>query len=540
MQDFLRRTEDSKKHFKDYFNIRMGKNKKLIRLFGKTIFDNSRKSLPIESSAESKSAESANEDSKNMDSEKAESSKIDSIKANSSAHATNTAKSASKNKSQIFYILRDITESGGGERVCANLANALIERGKSVHIISLFCLNEKPCYALDPRIPITYLSHTSPSCTSPNAAKSLKKLWIKLVYRWILCLKACGIINAYARQALAGTSAHADTITALGNDGWFIPLRKLKIKGKNAIKYARIWHIQAPKKARKALSFFDFIIILSPRQIATWRTFHKHIKVIPNFLPNLPSKTTNHAQRRILAVGRLTEQKAFLRLLDIWAMVRARIAGDGVEKLRAKAESSADSSAKSSTDFKADSSALDLSLRAQSAKQSIKSSDSIESAEPTNTKSSQNSLTYVRDWQLVIVGDGVQKAQLEQKIIDKHLQDSVMMKPFTSDIESEYLSASIYALSSRNEGFPMVLVEASSYALPSVAFDVDSGPSDIIDDGVNGYLVKDGDLSVFAERLLVLMSNEAKRESMGNKARTMMQERFGKETIMRLWDEALG
>ena len=94
MQNFLRRTEDSKKRFKDYFNIRMTKNKKLIRLFGKTIFDNSRENLPIES----KSAESAN---------------ADSIKANSSAQAINTAKSASTNKSKIFYILRDITESGG-------------------------------------------------------------------------------------------------------------------------------------------------------------------------------------------------------------------------------------------------------------------------------------------------------------------------------------------------------------------------------------------------------------------------------------------
>lgn len=160
--------------------------------------------------------------------------------------------------------------------------------------------------------------------------------------------------------------------------------------------------------------------------------------------------------------------------------------------------------------------------------------------ESKNTELRQNSLAYLRDWQLVIVGDGVQKAELEQKIIDKRLQDSVVMKPFTSDIESEYLRASIYALNSRNEGFAMVLMEAGSHAIPSVAFDVDAGPSDIIDDGVNGYLVKDGDLSVFAERLLALMSDEAKRKSMGNKARVMMQERFGKEVIMRLWDEVLG
>ena len=81
-----------------------------------------------------------------------------------------------------------------------------------------------------------------------------------------------------------------------------------------------------------------------------------------------------------------------------------------------------------------------------------------------------------KEWQLIIVGDGILKKELESKIKALNLQESVILKPFTKQIEQEYLSASIYAMSSHFEGFGMVLVEAFSYALPCVAFDVKTGP----------------------------------------------------------------
>lgn len=71
-----------------------------------------------------------------------------------------------------------------------------------------------------------------------------------------------------------------------------------------------------------------------------------------------------------------------------------------------------------------------------------------------------------KEWQLIIVGDGILKKELESKIKALNLQESVILKPFTKQIEQEYLSASIYAMSSHFEGFGMVLVEAFSYGLP--------------------------------------------------------------------------
>lgn len=127
--------------------------------------------------------------------------------------------------------------------------------------------------------------------------------------------------------------------------------------------------------------------------------------------------------------------------------------------------------------------------------------------------------SHLLQWSLVIVGSGKLKEQIKSKIKAKNLSDSIILKPFTKDIESQYLSASIYAMASHFEGFGMVLAEASSYALPCIAFDIATGPSDIIESNVSGYLIKDNDINSYTKRLLELMSNESKRKAMGKKAK---------------------
>lgn len=142
-------------------------------------------------------------------------------------------------------------------------------------------------------------------------------------------------------------------------------------------------------------------------------------------------------------------------------------------------------------------------------------------------------------WKLVIVGDGVLKTQIQSKIQEKNLQDSLLLKPFTKDIEHEYLQASIYVMTSYREGFGMVLLEASSLALPCLAFDVVTGPSDIIESEVGGYLIKDNNLQGFADKIIELMSDESKRKTMGESARTRVVRYFSKEAILPLWEELL-
>ena len=140
-----------------------------------------------------------------------------------------------------------------------------------------------------------------------------------------------------------------------------------------------------------------------------------------------------------------------------------------------------------------------------------------------------------KEWKLIIVGDGVLKKELESKIKALNLQESVILKPFTKQIEKEYLSASIYAMSSHFEGFGMVLAEASSYALPCVAFDVKTGPSDIIADEKSGFLVEDNDLQGYADKLMLLMRDENLRQNFGTKAKQVVSEKFSKEMVMKEW-----
>ena len=141
------------------------------------------------------------------------------------------------------------------------------------------------------------------------------------------------------------------------------------------------------------------------------------------------------------------------------------------------------------------------------------------------------------DWKLKIVGDGELKEQITAKIKELNLEDSIELKPFTTEVEKEYLSTSIYAMSSHFEGLPMVLIEASAYALPCIAFDVATGPRDIIDDGKSGYLVADNDLQEYANKLQILMRDESLRTQMGAKSKAIARDKFSKEVVLKQWEE---
>ena len=141
------------------------------------------------------------------------------------------------------------------------------------------------------------------------------------------------------------------------------------------------------------------------------------------------------------------------------------------------------------------------------------------------------------EWKLHIVGNGLLKEQIQEKIKTKNFQDSIILKPFTNQIEQEYLKASIYVMTSHFEGFGMVLIEAESFGLPCIAFDINTGPSDIIENEKSGFLIPDGDLEGYAEKLKALMQNQNLRESMGKRAKEIAQEKFSKEVIMKKWFE---
>lgn len=144
----------------------------------------------------------------------------------------------------------------------------------------------------------------------------------------------------------------------------------------------------------------------------------------------------------------------------------------------------------------------------------------------------------IPDWRLMIVGEGEDREALETQIARDGLTDYITLVPFSSRIEVYLNRASIFCLSSRFEGLPMVLLEAQAFALPSVCFDCYTGPAEVIINGVNGFLVNDNDLAGFAARIMQLANDERLRETMGLHALSRASD-FQPQNILSRWEMLL-
>lgn len=142
-----------------------------------------------------------------------------------------------------------------------------------------------------------------------------------------------------------------------------------------------------------------------------------------------------------------------------------------------------------------------------------------------------------KEWKLVMVGDGEQKEELLQMVKDCGLSEYVEMPGRTDRVQDYLLDASIYLLSSRWEGFPMVVTEAFEMGLPVASYDITAvGP--LITDGVQGRLAKAYDTRDFARIMLEMAENREALEQMAAKA-VEMAETLSVEHIMVQWKNLL-
>lgn len=207
------------------------------------------------------------------------------------------------------------------------------------------------------------------------------------------------------------------------------------------------------------------VVVLTHKDAACWKGYD-NIEVIPNVVTNYPEKITDVADRpkRIIAVGRLHEQKGFDLLIQSWQLIAAR--------------------------------------------------------HP--------------DWQLVVYGHGGDLQKLQQQLEKAGLTSSMTFAGTTDNIYKEYQNSAFYVMSSRYEGWGLVLVEAMSCGLPCVSFDCPYGPSDIICDGEDGFLVENGNIQQLAEKMELLINNKELRERLGVRAR-LNAARFTSDNIMPQW-----
>lgn len=137
------------------------------------------------------------------------------------------------------------------------------------------------------------------------------------------------------------------------------------------------------------------------------------------------------------------------------------------------------------------------------------------------------------DWNLHIYGGyGEEQDSLLTEI--KHLDFNILVHEPTTDMLEKYKENSILLMTSRFEPFGLVLSEAMSCGLPVVAFDCPYGPTDIITDGVDGYLIKNKDINDYVDKVCLLMENENLRCRMGESG-ALSSQRYDKDQIMPMW-----
>ena len=166
----------------------------------------------------------------------------------------------------------------------------------------------------------------------------------------------------------------------------------------------------------RAVSEYDCMVTLTEHDLPIWKRHCRRVERIFNPVTTPPGQVSRLAEKRMIAVGRLEDQKNFKDLVSAWSIVAERCP----------------------------------------------------------------------DWRLEIFGEGKLEHALRSQIARLGLTGSVILRGVVKDIGSEYSNSSALLMTSLHEGFPLALVEASSFGLPLISYDCPTGPSEIIIDAGDG------------------------------------------------------
>lgn len=340
---------------------------------------------------------------------------------------------------KIFFVINSLKNRSGSERVACILANKLVEELKyEVTIINRDADYGEVAYALNPQIQVKKISGSQ--------------------YQFYK-----GIVSFIAQEKPDSVIVH--------NMGKLSLLCALIPNVKKLVTLEHVSFISRPKIVQIVSKIFykriDQVVTLTNRDKDYFNEFHGNVVVIPNFSPFPVANKVNRAKKQIVAIGRLTDQKNFVHLLEAWRKI----------------------------------------------------------------------FDQLPEWQLSIFGEGEQEALLNEYIQSNAIRN-IHLKGATPDIKSVYEASSFFVMTSKYEGLPMVLIEAQSFGLPIISYDCPNGPSDIIKDKVNGYLVEDQNIDQLADRILLLASSpldlvKFSQNSLKN------AENYQPEKILHLWSEQI-
>lgn len=142
---------------------------------------------------------------------------------------------------------------------------------------------------------------------------------------------------------------------------------------------------------------------------------------------------------------------------------------------------------------------------------------------------------------LNLVGDGSQKDKIFKNIVDNNISRKVKMPGYLDfeELNKLYEKSSLYLMTSYTESFGLVLIEAMSHGIPVIAFSCAEGAKELINNGVNGYLINNRNEHEMADKAVKLLNNPDKLKELGENARTTAL-KYSKDEVKKMWIKLLG
>ena len=370
---------------------------------------------------------------------------------------------------KLLYILGNIINKAGVERIMTKKINYLAETGHDISLLTTDQNNQPLSFPISKNVHYLSVSAPIPSRTDYSFFK-----WLSSFYnaRFVFSKVINSVVIEELPDIIICTTYSFDVLDLLTR---ICHKKRIKLIIESHIQLTNVF-MQQRLAYNSILSFYgkihdnyilhhirnaSMLVCLTNEDMKSWRKLHiDNVYVIPNMITIQPPVTIDYSNKRVIAVGRYSDQKGFDLLIKAWGKLSPKY----------------------------------------------------------------------KDWHLYIFGNE-DRAPYEEMAKTEKCQDTCHCMPVTEDIAAEYGKSSIFVMSSRYEGMPLALIEAMSSGLACVSFNCPNGPSDIINNGTDGFLAKNGDINDLTTKIENLICNESLRSQIGIRAKQNI-ERYSPDAIM--------
>ena len=360
---------------------------------------------------------------------------------------------------------------GGVEQSIINQANALVQK-YDVELAITYKFNNKPAFALDPKVKVKYLTNCLPNREEFNSYLHNKR-FIKAFKAGLKSINILYQKSHTMKKYIMNTDA--DIIISSRVDIAKI-LNKYVSKNKMHKKIITITeehchhnnNVKYINKLKKACQNIDYLVSVSKELNDFYTKEIPHIKCvyIPNSLDYYPTKQAKLNNKNLISIGRLSKEKGFLDLIDVFKIIHDKD----------------------------------------------------------------------NDFHLDIIGDGSEFNTIKEKITALNLNDSITLHGYQNkDYINKYLlNSSLYLMCSYEESFGIVLIEAGSFGVPQIAFSSAQGAKEIIEDNKSGYLIANRDKILMAKKVIELINDKKLLKKYSEKSREIAKN-YSFDNIKEKW-----